>query len=79
MILACCKYIRSTVRRSEKLRRPRSDIGAKARPSADNKIVVIQCMVEKNLQDFNFDGRNLKPAGQLPLSGGGAGLRTAAR
>ena len=47
--------------------------------SKNNKTVVIQCMVEKNLQAFNFDGRNLKPAGTLPLSGGGAGLRTAAR
>jgi DNA-binding beta-propeller fold protein YncE len=47
--------------------------------SKNNKTVVIQCMVEKNLQVFNFDGRNLKPAGTLPLSGGGAGLRTAAR
>jgi DNA-binding beta-propeller fold protein YncE len=47
--------------------------------SKNNKTVVIQCMVEKNLQVFNFDGRNLKPAGTVPLSGGGAGLRTAAR
>jgi DNA-binding beta-propeller fold protein YncE len=47
--------------------------------SKNNKTVVIQCMVEKSLQAFNFDGRNLKPAGTVPLSGGGAGLRTAAR
>ena len=47
--------------------------------SKNNKTVVIQCMVEKNLQVFDFDGRNLKPAGTVPLSGGGAGLRTAAR
>ena len=47
--------------------------------SKDNKTVVIQCMVEKNLQAFNFDGRNLKPAGTVPLGGGGAGLRTAAK
>ncbi|MGB2596940.1 MAG: YncE family protein [Pseudolabrys sp.] len=47
--------------------------------SRNNKTVVIQCMVEKNLQAFNFDGRNLKPAGTVPLSGGGAGLRTAAQ
>jgi hypothetical protein len=36
-------------------------------------------MVEKKLQAFNFDGRSLKPAGTVPLSGGGAGLRTAAK
>lgn len=47
--------------------------------SKNNKTVVIQCMVEKNLQAFNFDGRNLKLAGTVALSGGGAGLRTAAR
>ncbi|MGB7782413.1 MAG: YncE family protein [Pseudolabrys sp.] len=47
--------------------------------SKNNKTVVIQCMVEKNLQVFNFDGHKLKPAGTVPLSGGGAGLRTAAR
>src|SRR5215831_18193049 len=47
--------------------------------SKNNKTVVIQCMVEKNLQVFNFDGRSLKPAGTVPLSGGGAGLRAAAR
>jgi DNA-binding beta-propeller fold protein YncE len=47
--------------------------------SKNNKTVVIQCMVEKNLQVFNFDGHYLKPASTVPLSGGGAGLRTAAR
>ncbi len=47
--------------------------------SKDNKTVAIQCMVEKNLQMFSFDGRSLKPAGTVPLSGGGAGLRTAER
>jgi DNA-binding beta-propeller fold protein YncE len=47
--------------------------------SKNNRTVVIQCMVEKNLQAFNFDGRNLKPAGTVPLGGGGAGLRTAAK
>jgi DNA-binding beta-propeller fold protein YncE len=47
--------------------------------SKDNKTVVIQCMVEKNLQAFAFDGQSLKPVGTVPLSGGGAGLRTAER
>jgi DNA-binding beta-propeller fold protein YncE len=45
--------------------------------SKNNKTVVIQCMVEKNLQAFSFNGRSLKPAGTVALSGGGAGLRTA--
>jgi hypothetical protein len=47
--------------------------------SKNNKTVVIQCMVEKNLQVFSFDGKSLKAAGTVPLSGGGAGLRTADR
>jgi hypothetical protein len=47
--------------------------------SKNNKTVVIQCMVEKNLQAFSFNGRNLKPAGTVALSGGGGGLRTAQR
>jgi hypothetical protein len=45
--------------------------------SKNNKTVVIQCMAEKNLQVFSFSGHGLKPAGTVPLSGGGAGLRTA--
>jgi hypothetical protein len=47
--------------------------------SRNNKTVVIQCMVEKSLLVFSFDGHSLKPAGTVPLSGGGAGLRTADR
>jgi YVTN family beta-propeller protein len=47
--------------------------------SKDNKTVVVECMVEKNLQAFSFDGRSLKSAGSVPLGGGGAGLRTADR
>jgi len=45
--------------------------------SKNNKTVVIQCMVEKNLQVFSFNGRSLSATGTVPLSGGGAGLRTA--
>jgi len=41
--------------------------------------VAIQCMVEKTLQVFSFDGKALKASGTVPLSGGGAGLRTAER
>jgi len=47
--------------------------------SKNNKTVVIECMVEKNLQAFRFNGRSLRPAGSVALSGGGAGLRTAAK
>ena len=47
--------------------------------SRNSRTVVIQCMVEKNMQVFSFNGRKLKPAGTIALSGGGAGLRTAGR
>lgn len=47
--------------------------------SFDNKKVAIQCMVEKTVQIFSFDGRRLKASGSVPLSGGGAGLRAADR
>ena len=47
--------------------------------SRNNEAVVVECMVEKNLQVFSFDGHTLKPVGTVPLSGGGAGLRTADR
>jgi len=47
--------------------------------SRNNLTIVIQCMVEKNLQAFSFNGRKLKPVGTVALSGGGAGLRTAQR
>jgi DNA-binding beta-propeller fold protein YncE len=47
--------------------------------SKDNKTVVVECMVEKNLQVFSFDGSSLKSTGTVPLNGGGAGLRTADR
>lgn len=47
--------------------------------SKNDMTVVIQCMVEKNLQAFSFNGRKLKPVGTVALSGGGAGLRTAQR
>lgn len=47
--------------------------------SKNNLTVVIQCMVEKNLLVFSFNGRKLRQVSTVPLSGGGAGLRTADR
>jgi DNA-binding beta-propeller fold protein YncE len=47
--------------------------------SKNNATIVIQCMVEKNLQAFSFNGRKLRPVGTVALSGGGAGFRTADR
>ena len=45
--------------------------------SKDNKTVAVQCMVEKDLELFKIGGGKLTPAGKIPLSGGGAGLRVA--
>lgn len=37
--------------------------------------VVAQCPVERELQTFQFDGRALKPAGTIKVSGGPVGIR----
>ncbi len=47
--------------------------------SKDGKTLLVQCMVEKEIQAFSFDGKELKPAGTLKVSGGPAGIGTAAR
>lgn len=47
--------------------------------SSDNKKIAIQCMVEKTIQVFSFNGRRLKASASVPINGGGAGLRTAER
>jgi DNA-binding beta-propeller fold protein YncE len=43
--------------------------------TADGRRLVAQCMVEQELLVFEFDGRSLKPAGRLGVSGGPAGIR----
>jgi len=45
--------------------------------SADGRRVFVQCMVEKEIRMFDFDGRALKPAGSLKVNGGPAAIRTA--
>jgi len=47
--------------------------------SKDNRTLLVQCMVEKEIMVFNFDGKELKPAGSIKLSAGPAGIRTAER
>jgi hypothetical protein len=42
-----------------------------------NTMVLAQCMVEKEIQLFSFDGKALKAAGAIKMTGGPAGLRTA--
>lgn len=45
--------------------------------SPDAHTVFVQCMVEREIQIFDFDGRTLNPAGGLKVNGGPAGIRTA--
>jgi DNA-binding beta-propeller fold protein YncE len=45
--------------------------------SKDNHTLLAQCMVEKEIMVFSFDGKELKPAGSIKLNAGPAGIRTA--
>jgi DNA-binding beta-propeller fold protein YncE len=47
--------------------------------SKDNKTLIVQCMIEKELQVLTFDGKELKRTGAIKVSGGPAGIRTAER
>jgi DNA-binding beta-propeller fold protein YncE len=47
--------------------------------SKDSKTLLVQCMVENELQVFNFDGKALKPGAPIKVSGGPAGIGTADR
>jgi len=42
----------------------------------DSNTVLVQCMVEKEIQMFGFNGKTLKPAGSIKVNGGPAGIRT---
>jgi DNA-binding beta-propeller fold protein YncE len=44
--------------------------------SRDNRTVLVQCMVERELLTFRFEGNRLSRTGALKVSGGPAGLRT---
>jgi WD40 repeat protein len=45
--------------------------------SKNGRTLVVQCMTERELQVFSFDGRELKPEGAIKLNAGPAGIRTA--
>jgi len=45
--------------------------------SKGSRILLVQCMVEKEILAFNFDGKELKPAGSIKVNAGPAGIRTA--
>jgi DNA-binding beta-propeller fold protein YncE len=45
----------------------------------DSQAVLVQCMVEKEISVFRFDGRTLTRAGAVKVSGGPAGIRAVGR
>ncbi len=45
--------------------------------SRDDRMLLVQCMVEGEIQVFGFDGRRLTAAAPLKVSGGPAGIRVA--
>jgi len=45
--------------------------------SRDTRTVLVQCIVEREIQVFGFDGRRLTPSAPLKVNGGPSGIRTA--
>jgi hypothetical protein len=45
--------------------------------SKDSKTLLVQCMVDKEILSFRFDGGKLEKVGAIQVSGGPAGIRTA--
>jgi hypothetical protein len=45
--------------------------------SKGGRMLLVQCMVEKEIMAFGFDGKELKPAGAIKVSGGPSGIGTA--
>jgi len=43
--------------------------------SKDSRTVFAQCVVEKEIQTFSFDGKSLKPTAAIKINGGPAGIR----
>jgi DNA-binding beta-propeller fold protein YncE len=41
----------------------------------DSRTVLAQCVIEKEIQMFSFDGKALKPARAIKINGGPAGIR----
>ena len=47
--------------------------------TSDSKTVLTQCMSEREILSFRFDGRVLTPAGAVKVNGGPAGIRVVGR
>ena len=47
--------------------------------SRNQRTVLVQCMNEKDIEVFGFDGTALKPQGAIRVNGGPAGIRTSER
>jgi hypothetical protein len=41
----------------------------------NERTVFAQCVVEKEIQMFSFDGKDLKPADAIKINGGPVGIR----
>ena len=41
----------------------------------DSRTVFAQCVVEKEIQMFSFNAKDLKPAGAIKINGGPVGIR----
>ena len=47
--------------------------------SRDSRTLLAQCMVEREILIFRFDGKQLSPAGSIKVNGGPAGMRAAGK
>jgi sugar lactone lactonase YvrE len=45
--------------------------------SKNGRTLLVQCMVEKEIYDFEFDGNGMKKRSTIRVNGGPAGIRTA--
>jgi sugar lactone lactonase YvrE len=45
--------------------------------SKDGRTLLVQCMIEKEIAAFSFDGAKLEKTGTIKTNGGPAGIRTA--
>ena len=46
---------------------------------ADSKMILAQCVVEREIRTFGFDGRRLSPTPAIKVGGGPSGIRTSQR
>jgi DNA-binding beta-propeller fold protein YncE len=70
------------VRNKKLVERTEAPIGRWCQGSGWNKsgtLILMQCIVDREIEMFKFDGKTLKPAGAIAVNGGPAGIATATR